>query len=313
MTRKPTNIQASIADRLRNIAIAARADLQLILRRYAIERLLYRLSVSPFRDRFVLKGAMLYTAWVPDPFRTTQDLDLLGFGDPGAPSVTAAFRAISQQSVPDDGLTFDPASIATATIRGRQEYGGMRVKMTASLGKIRVPVQIDIGYGDAVTPAPVELEFPVLLDTPAPRLRAYPKETVVAEKLQAMVALGQVNSRMKDYYDIAVLARLFEFDGSSLSAAFRATFDRRQTPIPVDVPIGLSEQFIVDPRKIALWSAFTRREALLHDVGDLGSVVGAVRGFVLPPLASAAKSRSFSRSWKSGGPWRVQRKRAGSG
>ncbi len=310
MTRKPTNIQASIAARLRNVAAGARTDLQLILLRYAIERLLYRLSISSLRDRFVLKGAMLYAAWVPDPFRSTQDLDLLGFGDPGAPAMIAAFRTIAQQPAPDDGLTFEVASISAAPIRGGQEYGGMRVKLTARLGNIRLPVQIDVGFGDAITPAPVELDFPVLLDAPSPRLRTYPRETVVAEKLHAMVALGQVNTRMKDYYDIAVLARLFEFDGASLSAAFRATFDRRQTPIPSDVPVGLSDQFVADPRKVAQWAAFTKREALLHDVGDLDMVVGAVRDFVMPPLIAAAKSRSFSRRWKPGGPWRVQRKRA---
>lgn len=310
MTRKPTNIQASIAARLRNLAAGAQTDLQQILRRYAIERLLYRLSISAVRDRFVLKGAMLFTAWVPDPFRSTQDLDLLGFGDPGAAAMTAAFRTIAQQPAPDDGLTFDAASISAAPIRGGQDYGGMRVKLTASLGKIRLPVQVDVGFGDAITPAPNELDFPVLLDAPAPRLRTYPRETVVAEKLQAMVALGQVNSRMKDYYDIAVLARLFEFDGASLNTAFRATFDRRRTSIPADVPVGLSDQFAADPRKVAQWTAFTRREALLHDVGALSAAVTAVRDFVMPPLVAAAKSRSFSRRWKPGGRWAVKRMQA---
>lgn len=308
MTRKPVNLAASIAERLRAIARARQSDLQLVLRRYAIERLLYRLSRSDHSEGFILKGAMLYAVWGADPFRATQDLDLLGFGDSGADALAATFRAIGQAAVPADGLVFDPATVSAAPIRGGQEYGGVRVKLTALLGSIRIPLQVDVGFGDAVTPAPVELEFPALLDLPAPRLRAYPRETVVAEKLQAIVALGQVNSRMKDYYDLAVLARLFEFEGEALSAAFRATFERRQTPLPDQAPAGLSDLFAAEPAKVDLWQAFTTREALAHDIGDLAAAVDAVRTFVMPPFIAAAKSRPFRRRWKPGGPWRTQRK-----
>jgi hypothetical protein len=311
MTRKPVNLQASVADRLRKIARDKRANPELILRRYAIERLLYRLSISEHRDRFILKGAMLYTAWVADPFRATQDLDLLGFGDPTAPAMAAAFRTVVRQPVPDDGLAFDPATISAAPIRGRQEYGGVRVRLVAGLAKTRIPVQIDIGFGDAVTPSAVDLAFPALLDAPAPRLRAYPKETVVAEKFQAIVALGQVNSRMKDYYDLVVLPRVFPFEGEPLAAALFATFERRRTPLPTNVPPGLSEAFASDPARIALWTAFTRREALLHDPGDLAAATRAIRDFIIPPCAAAAALKPFARTWKPGGPWRVRRRRRG--
>jgi hypothetical protein len=304
MTRKLVNLPASVANRLRNLARDQQADFNLILSRYAIERLLYRISVSDQRDRFILKGATLFTAWSPDKFRATRDLDLLGFGDPAVSALASAVSAICANLAPDDGLDFDHTTITAAPIRGKQEYGGVRIKLTARLASIRIPVQIDIGFGDAVTPAAVELDFPVLLaDTPAPRLRAYPKETVVAEKFQAIVALGEVNTRMKDYYDLMALTGLFDFDGALLSAAIRATFERRQTPLPVEIPPGLTDSFAVDPPKVALWKAFTRREALLLDAGDFAAVIAGIRDFVLPPTAALAAGQPFLQHWPPGGPW----------
>ncbi len=307
MTRKPVNLPASVATRLRNIADARQTDVALILRRYAIERLLYRLSVSAERDRFVLKGAMLFTAWMPDPFRPTQDLDLLGFGDDDVAAMAKAVARICKQVVPDDGVIFDTASIKAAAIRTTQDYGGVRVKMTALLGNIRIPVQIDIGFGDAVTPDITELEFPPLLDAPAPNIRAYPKETVFAEKLQAIVALGIINTRMKDYYDLLALARLFEFDGEVVRQAVIATFDRRGTPLPDDVPTGLSPVFVEDPQKIALWNAFIGREPLLLNPGYLVAAVEDIAAFVMPPLVAAQKGKPLAKRWKPGGPWKAVR------
>lgn len=307
MTRKPVNLQASVAQRLRNIAREKQTSLELIFRRYAIERLLYRITQSPERNRFVLKGAMLFTAWVPDPFRPTQDLDLLGFGDDAAPAMAASFTAICQQEVPDDGLVFDAATISAEAIRGNQEYGGVRVRMTARLGNVRIPVHIDIGFGDAITPGIVDLTFPSLLDAPAPQLRAYPKETVIAEKFEAIVALGQANSRMKDFYDLVALSRLFGFDGEVVRDAIAATFERRGTALPTKRPPGLTKAFARDRQKAMQWTAFMKRESLLLNPGDLVAVVQEVSLFVMPPAKAAQAGKSFARTWGPCGPWRAKR------
>ena len=310
MTRKPVNLPASIGTRLRNIALARQTDLAFIFRRYAIERLLYRLSVSDQRERFVLKGAMLFTAWMPDPFRPTQDLDLLGFGDDDVAAVAASIAVICNQPAPEDGLRFDAATIKAEAIRAQQDYGGVRVKRQALLGRTRIPVQIDVGFGDAVTPAITELEFPPLLDAPAPRVRAYPKETVLAEKLEAIVTLGVANSRMKDFYDLVALPRLFEFDGSIVRDAIIATFTRRGTEMNDGIPAGLTPEFANDPQKIAQWQAFINREPLLLNPGDLVAAIEDITAFVMPPLAAAASDVKFAKRWKPGGPWKaVRRKR----
>ncbi len=308
MTRKPVNLPASIATRLRNIATAKHIDLAFVHRSYAIERLLYRLSASDERERFVLKGAMLFTAWLPDPFRPTQDLDLLGFGDAAVATVAERIAAICRVSVPDDGLVFDVGSLKAEPIRGNQEYGGVRVKLSASLARTKIPVQIDIGFGDAVTPGIVDLDFPTLLDAPAPTVRAYPKETVLAEKLHAIVTLGAVNTRIKDYYDLLALARLFGFDGAVVRNAIVATFERRGTPLPPTIPVGLAGAFADDPQKIRLWDAFTKREALLLEPGDLGGAVEDIAALLLPPLVAANAGTPFAKTWKAGGPWRATRK-----
>lgn len=289
--------------RLRNVARAKNTDYQLILRRYAIERLLHRISISPYREQFVLKGAMLFTVWLEDPFRPTQDLDLLGHGDPTTSSIEAVFRAICQTVTDDDGLVFDIEGLNAELIREDQEYGGVRVKTKAFLGKTRIPVQVDIGFGDAITPAAQELEFPSLLSPDGPRLKAYPKETVVAEKLQAVVALGRANSRMKDFYDLLVLSRLFEFEGAALATAIRATFDRRGTVVPTTPPDGLSQEFASDQDKQRQWAAFVRREPLLIAAPNLGETINAIAGFALPLIMAVASGAGFDFIWNDGGPW----------
>jgi hypothetical protein len=307
MARNIVNSVASITQRLRNIAREKNSSFQMILHRYAIERLLYRITQSTERNRFILKGAMLYTAWVPDPFRPTKDLDLLGFGDDAPPAMAGAFATICQQPVPDDGITFDVAGIRAEPIRGNQEYGGVKVHVTAHLGNIRIPLQIDIGFGDAVTPAIVDLTFPALLDAPAPQVRAYPKETVIAEKFEAIVAHGQANSRMKDYYDIVAIGRLFEFVGTTVRDAIAATFERRGTALPVKRPPGLSKAFARDAQKMALWSAFKRRESLLFDPGDLVDAIRSVNLFVTGPTKAARTESPFAHKWKPDGPWQAPR------
>ncbi|MEQ1928968.1 MAG: nucleotidyl transferase AbiEii/AbiGii toxin family protein [Parvularculaceae bacterium] len=304
MRDKGANLAASLFARLRVLARDRNVDMQFVLRRYAIERLLARLEASPHRDRFVLKGAMLFTVWLDDPFRPTQDLDLLGRGDPEIDAVKAAFADVCRIPIEMDGMTFDAGALRAEAIRQDQAYGGVRVRTAAMLGRTRIPVQIDVGFGDVVTPPAQDLEFPPLLFESGPRLRAYPKETVIAEKLQAIIALGRANSRMKDFYDLLALSRLFHFDGETLAAAIQATLGRRNTPPPDDVPDGLSRSFAEDSSKIAQWTAFTAREPLLIAGPTLAATIEELAAFVLPPLTALRTGAAFRRFWPAGGPWR---------
>ena len=249
MPREPRNIGASVRARLLDRARAERSDFQILLTRYALERLLYRLSVSEHRERFILKGAMLFVTWVTDPFRPTRDLDLLGYGDGEVGGIADTFRSICGEPVADDGVVFDLAGLQATPIREEVENGGVRVRTTATIAGARVPIQVDVGFGDAVTPAPVEIDYPTLLGNPAPHLLAYPVETVVAEKFEALTTLGIANSRLKDFYDLWLIAQTFEFRQRGLIEAVRRTFDRRGTVAPLDVPVGLSDEFA------AAWAA----------------------------------------------------------
>lgn len=298
------NRAASMFARLRALARDRNVDMQFVLRRYAIERLLARLEASPHRERFILKGAMLFTVWLDDPFRPTQDLDLLGQGDPAIDAVKSAFADVCRIPIEMDGLTFNVGALRAEAIREDQAYGGVRVRTAAMLGRTRIPVQIDVGFGDVVTPQAQDLEFPPLLFEAGPRLRAYPKETVIAEKLQAIIALGRANSRMKDFYDLLALSRLFDFDGEMLAAAIGATLSRRNTPAPDDAPDGLSRRFAEDASKIAQWTAFTTREPLLIPASSLAATIEEIAAFVLPPLTALRTGVAFRRFWPAGGPWR---------
>jgi Nucleotidyl transferase AbiEii toxin, Type IV TA system len=237
---QPKNTSASIRQRLLNHSTAISTDPNLVLIWYGLERFLYRLSVSTHSARFVLKGAMLFRLWGAADFRSTKDLDLEGFLQDEAAAIREVFASICGQPVEDDGLVFDASSVTVTEIRDTQEYGGFRVLLTARLGTANLRLQIDVGFGDAITPAPVITEFPSILGQSRPRVRVYPRETVVAEKFEAMVQLGMANSRMKDFYDLWFLSRNFEFEGSTLSAAVRATFERRRTMIPEHSPIALT-------------------------------------------------------------------------
>lgn len=215
MAKPPTNIAASVRARLLNLARQTNQPFDVLLTRFVHERLLYRLSRSPHADRFVLKGAMLLTTWLPETARGTRDLDLLGFGDASEERILGIFQEVLAIAG-DDGVAFDLDALQVAPIREELEYGGVRLRSTASLAGARIAVVVDIGFGDSVEPGLETIDYPALLDLPAPRLRAYAPETVVAEKFQAMVALGRANSRMKDFYDIWILWRSFTFDDDRL-------------------------------------------------------------------------------------------------
>jgi predicted nucleotidyltransferase component of viral defense system len=306
--RKPlTNLAASVGGRLRAIAKKQGEQLQNVLNRYGLERWLYRLSQSPHRERFVLKGAMLFTLWSEEPHRKTRDLDLLGFGAKSIPEWEQVFRQICLVEVEPDGLEMLADSVRSEIIRVEEEYAGTRIKLMAMLGKARIPLQIDVGFGDAVTPAPQEISFPTMLDFPAPSLRAYRPETVIAEKFHAMVDLGLRNTRMKDFYDVWKLSQQFEFDGQIIVEAIRATFTRRQTPLPSVTPLALSDKFASDPLKMSQWTAFLRKSALKDQEKGLEEVVNLLERFLLPVLEAAQAGDHFTRRWVLGGSWEVVR------
>ena len=293
---------ASVRQRLLNRARAEGGDFLALLTRYVLERVLYRLGQSDYRERFVVKGAMLFVLWEGDLHRTTRDLNLLGSGPSAIADVERAVREVLAVEVEDDGVTFDPGSVRGDLIREEQEYEGVRVSAEARVGNARVRLKIDIGFGDAVTPEVEEATFPTLLDAPPPVLRVYPKATVVAEKLQAMVALGILNSRMKDFYDVWHLAQHDAFDGPTLAQAVRATFERRGTPIPDAAPLALTSEFATDTGKRTLWRAFVRR-GRLSDEAELAEVVDVLRAFLLPVLDAARGEAALDARWQSGGPW----------
>jgi len=277
MPDRPRNIGSSVRQRLLNLAHARGQPMELLLTRYALERLLHRLSLSPHRERFVLKGAMLLATWFDEPHRATRDVDLLGFGDAAEDSLLATFREIMAVEV-DDGVRFDLKGLKIQAIREEVEYGGSRLRTTAALAGARIPITVDIGFGDAVEPGVEDIDLPVLLDMPSPHLRAYPPET-----FHAMVALGRANSRMKDYYDVWMLTSAFEIDPERLRRAIVATFARRNTVIPAEVPDGLSDAFATEPGKQRQWDAFTRD--LSGRIPVLGLIIGDLRQKLTPFLA----------------------------
>ncbi|WP_248120508.1 nucleotidyl transferase AbiEii/AbiGii toxin family protein [Brevundimonas sp. EYE_349] len=272
----------SVKDRLLNIARQEGRVFDVLLVRFALERLLYRLSVSEHRERFVLKGGMLVTVWVEDDNRVTRDADFLGHGDPDPERLAADFREIMAIES-DDGLVFDLDALAATAIREEMEYGGTRLKTSAYLEKTRIPVTIDIGFGDAMADATQQLDYPTLLDLPAPNVRAYPPTTVIAEKFQAMVALGVLNGRMKDYYDLWAIPRALEISDADLDAAITATFERRQTAIPMERPPGLSAEMVNDETKQRQWRAYAA-SVELENV-SLESIIDKVWGLVGPSCA----------------------------
>jgi Nucleotidyl transferase AbiEii toxin, Type IV TA system len=297
------NLPASVRQRLLNLARRRGEDFNFLLTLYGLERLLYRLGRSPHRADFVLKGAMLLRAWSVSAHRPTRDLDLLGRGERAIARLESVFESVWQLPVEDDGLALEAGSIRSEEIREAQEYGGIRVTMVARLGNARIPIQVDIGFGDAVTPGVTEIAYPTLLDGPAPVLLAYPPETVIAEKLQALVALGTTNTRMKDFYDLWMLARGFAFGGDVLSRAIAATFARRGSNIPEGVPAGLSPAFARDPGRQRQWDAFLDRTGLSGQAPGFDSLVDQLRGFLLPPLVALSSGRPFPMQWREGGPW----------
>ena len=276
----------SVQVRLVRHAKTIGSDPNLVLTRFAVERFLYRLSRSPHAERFVLKGALLMLAWLGDTLRPTRDADLLGFGDLSDEALTRIFVELCNTDVEPDALVFLIDTVRVEPIRGEDAYGGQRVTLDATLGAARLRVQVDVGIGDAVVPPPEWLDYPGLLDDlPHPRLRAYTPATVIAEKIHAVVFLGLRNSRMKDFFDLHALARAGGHDAGQLSNALAATFERRQTPVPADVPTGLSGAFAQDATKRAQWKAFLGKNRL--EAPPLDVVIEEIWRLIEQPLARA--------------------------
>ena len=292
------NIAASIRQRLLNIAREQKIEFQLILTRFSLERFLYRLSRSNYSKDFVLKGAMLFQVWGGALHRPTRDLDLLSFGAPDIAYFTKTITEICNQDFSDDGLLFHSESLLLERIKEEDEYQGLRATLIATLDTARIPLQIDIGFGDAIIPAPVNIEYPTLLNLPAPKLRAYSKETVIAEKFHAMVHRGIANSRMKDFYDIWVLATTYQFEANVLKNAIKATFKRRETQPPIESPLALTAEFAEDPTKMVQWSAFIRKGKLLTlESATLKQVVPILEKFIMPAMVASTEDKRSDWIW----------------
>ena len=299
--REVTNLAASVRAKLQNIKEKTGEDFQLLLMRFGAERLLYRLSISPHQDKFLLKGAALFNVWFNEPHRPTKDIDLLGKGENNIPTIEEIFREICQIESPD-GLEFPLETLRGSLIREEEVYQGVRITLTAMLAKARIPLQIDVGFGDAVTPKPKTETLPTLLDLPAPKLKLYPKETVVAEKFNAMVKLGIGNSRMKDFWDVNYLIEKFEFDGKVLQKAITATFKNRQTDFPTELPLALTDEFATNPAIVLRWKGFIKRNKISKNA-DFGKIIENLRNFYEPIIQAKKANDAFSKSWTSEQNW----------
>jgi len=290
------NLSASVLARLLTLARQRGDDYSLLLNRFGMERLLARISASPHADRFLLKGALLFALWYDAPHRPTRDADLLGFGPADEARLIATFREIARMDL-GDGIVFAADSVKADTIREDNTYGGTRITLAARVGSARCALQVDVGFGDAVTPEPQTVAYPTLLDGfPAPALRVYPVYTVIAEKYHAMVMLGQANSRMKDFFDLAVIARRTELDGATLASAIAATFERRQTVLPKERPLALTTQFSEDTAKLRQWQAFLSKNRI--EAAGLGDTIALLDDLLWPPTQVAATGSRATATWR---------------
>lgn len=296
--RAPKDLAASIASRLLDQARSSGRPYDELLTYYSIERFLFRLASTPHRDRLVLKGALMLPIWGGPVARPTRDIDFLGRGSLTASDVTNIVIDSIAADVEDDGMEFDASTLVVSEIREHERYGGLRATFRGRMGRSRVKMQLDIGLGDAVTPGVIDVTYPTLLDFPAPALKGYPRETSIAEKLEAIVDLGLANSRMKDYFDLWTLTNGHDLDGDAMVAAVRATFERRGTAIPTAPPIGLTSTFAEDAAKQSQWSGFTRR--LRAALPSLSEIVARVAQFALPIFDGSAATRR----WIAGTTWR---------
>ena len=299
---KPVNMAASVEAGLKKITTERKIDYRFILIRYATERFFYRLSVSPYADQFVLKGGNLFVIWQKgDNSRPTLDSDLLCFGNTSPEHLREVFTetAISDAS-PDDGIRYDAGSVEISSIREETEYGGIRIHLNAYLGKARIRLQFDIGVGDAITPSPELTDFPVLLNGPVPRLKAYPMATAIAEKSEIMVTLGIINSRMKDFHDLWLLSDMFDHDYAMIRLAVQNTFARRHVAMPESIPEAWTPEFSSNPLKAAQWSAFLHKNKTVTAPADFKVVAARIAAFLIPVFFPP---QELPVKWKASAGW----------
>jgi len=301
--RTPKNIAASVRQRLLIKARGTGRPFSELLQYFAMERFLYRLSKSSHVDHFILKGALMLTVWEAPLTRPTMDIDFLGRIENSVETLVKVTREICQQEVEPDGIVFDVTNIGTERIAEDADYEGIRIRFRGSLDTARIVMQLDIGFGDTVIPSSEPMNYPTILDLPAPRVRGYSRESTIAEKFEAMVKLGILNSRMKDFFDIWLMSRQFDFDGTILTEAITNTFSTRGTKIPAE-PLALTDAFAEDTTKATQWRGFVRRNRLSEAPKDLAEVIVSIGAFLKPILESLASGHVFKSIWKAPGPWR---------
>ena len=295
-------MEASVHRRLLNQARESGRPFNELLQYFAIERFLYRLSQSPHRKEFVLKGALMFTVWQAPPARPTVDIDLLGRTENQVETIVVIVRDVCRQKVEPDGLVFDPESVEGNRIAETAEYQGVRISFRGSLGNAKIFMQIDVGFGDVIFPRAISVKYPTLLDLPGPLLRGYTRESLIGEKFQAMVKLGSLNSRMKDFFDIWFLSRHFDFDGPKLAMAISMTFERRKTEVPPDLN-ELFDSLMRDPAKATQWRTFVHRNRLHAAPETLSDVLSIIGEFLDPIARSFTKDIQFEATWQAPGPW----------
>lgn len=296
------NITASILQRLKNYSQAQREDHGLTLSNYAIERFLYRLSISKYAEQFVLKGAQLFQIWTDKSYRPTRDLDLLRFGSPDIAGLVKIFQAVCNiKTEVEDGIVYLAESVRAEVIREENEYDGIRIKLEFKIGRAGQFMQVDIGFGDSVSPPATEIQFPTILEMPSPNLKAYTRDTVVAEKVEAMISLGYANSRMKDFYDVYKLSKEFDFEGKTLKKSIQLTFKKRRTAIPNETPLAFTAEFSDDSIKQTQWNAFLRKNSL--ESIPLTQVIEGIKTFVEPIFLAISNSNDNNYIWSSRKGW----------
>ena len=300
--REVKNIAASIRQRLLNEARATDRPFNELLQYFAMERFLYRLSKSPHGEQFVLKGALMLAMWEVSLTRPTKDIDFLGHVPNDIDRIVSAVKGICAQEVEPDGLDFDQDGVRGERIAEEAEYEGVRVRFRGNLGTAAVTMQLDVGFGDVVVPAPVTTDYPTILDLPVPRIRGYTRESLNAEKFHTMVRRGLLNSRMRDFFDVWILSRQFNFDGGVLAAAVRETFARRDLEV-ASRPVALTAEFAADTAKAAQWRGFLRKSRLIGVSGELAEVVAAIAAFLGPVAEVLHEGGEFEGRWKAPGPW----------
>jgi predicted nucleotidyltransferase component of viral defense system len=297
------DISASVHQRLLNKARESGRPFNELFQYFSMERFIYRLSKTPHVQKFVLKGALMFTAWNIQATRTTKDIDFLGKLENSVDTMVSIMRDTCNQTVEPDGMSFDPDSVTCNPIIEDAIYEGIRVFIRGNLGKSRIVLQLDVGFGDVVFPSELDVKYPTILDFPAPTLKGYSQESMIAEKFQAMIKLGELNSRMKDFYDIWLLSKQFDFNGHILAEAITKTFKIRRTEIPAQ-PSVFKKSFSEDQARDTQWRAFLRKTVSASTSHSFYEVMIDIKSFLVPVSSAIVSQESFKKTWKAPGPWK---------